>query len=247
MAGTWSSGRLSAPSNDKVDSVWGRAGRHQAAASDHGFAGPGGRARAVAPIPRGCRPVRQRALLIHYLPFAKILAAKVYSGRHHDEFEFGEYVQYATVGLLESVSRFDPARGVKFKTFAGRRIIGSILNGLEHLSEKQQQISFRKRLASERLESIRGRQPDGSNPDELFSYLAQVAVGLALGYILEDSGMYQRRNGSYMNNGYEAIETEQLQERMRNLVEKLPERERRVIKYHYMNHVRSRKSRTYSA
>ena len=179
----------------------------------------------------------REALLIHYLPFAKILAAKVYSGRHHDEFEFGEYVQYATVGLLESVSRFDPARGVKFKTFAGRRIIGSILNGLEHLSEKQQQISFRKRLASERLESIRGRQPDGSNPDELFSYLAQVAVGLALGYILEDSGMYQRRNGSYMNNGYEAIETEQLQERMRNLVEKLPERERRVIKYHYMNHV----------
>jgi len=180
----------------------------------------------------------REALLIHYLPFAKILAAKVYSGRYHDEFEFGEYVQYATVGLLESVSRFDPARGVKFKTFAGRRIIGSILNGLEHLSEKQQQISFRQRMASERLQSIRGRQPDGSNPDELFSYLAQVAVGLALGYILEDSGMYRRRNGgSYTNNGYEAVETEQLRERMRSLVDKLPERERSVIKYHYMNHV----------
>jgi RNA polymerase sigma factor for flagellar operon FliA len=179
----------------------------------------------------------REAILIHYLPFAKILAAKVYSGRHHDEFEFGEYVQYATIGLLESVSRFDPARGVKFKTFAGRRIIGSILNGLEHLSEKQQQISFRQRMAAERLHSIRGRQPDGSNPDELFSYLAQVAVGLALGYILEDSGMYQKRNGSYMNNGYEAVETEQLQERMRSMVEKLPERERMVVKYHYMNHV----------
>jgi RNA polymerase sigma factor for flagellar operon FliA len=179
----------------------------------------------------------REALVIHYLPFAKILAAKIYAGRYHDEFEFGEYVQYATIGLLESVPRFDPARGVKFKTFAGRRIIGSILNGLEHLSEKQQQISFRQRMASERLQSIKGRQPDGSNPDELFSYLAQVAVGLALGYILEDSGMYQRGNGGHMNNGYDAVETEQLKERMRNLVEKLPERERRVIKYHYMNHV----------
>jgi len=180
----------------------------------------------------------RETILIHYLPFAKILAAKVYSGRRHDEFEFGEYVQFATVGLLESVSRFDPERGVKFKTFAGRRIIGSILNGLEHLSEKQEQISFRHRLASQRLESIRGRQPDGSNPEELFGYLAQVAVGLALGYVLEDSGMYQKRGGgSYMSNSYAGVETKQLRERMSSLLEKLPERERRVLKYHYMNHV----------
>ena len=176
-------------------------------------------------------------ILTHYLPFAKILAAKVYSGRRHDEFEFGEYVQFATVGLLESVSRFDPERGVKFKTFAGRRIIGSILNGLEHLSEKQEQISFRQRLAAQRLESIRGNHPDGSNTEELFGYLAQVAVGLALGYILEESGMFQRRNSAYVSNGYASVETRQLRDRMQSLVEKLPERERRVLKYHYMNHV----------
>jgi RNA polymerase sigma factor FliA len=176
-------------------------------------------------------------ILMHYLPFAKILAAKVYSRRRHDEFEFGEYVQFGTVGLLESVSRFDPERGVKFKTFAGRRIIGSILNGLEHLSEKQEQISFRHRLHSQRLESIRGKQPDGSNSEELFGYLAQVAIGLALGYILEDSGMFQKRNSSYMSNGYASVETSQLRERMNSLLDKLPERERRVLKYHYMNHV----------
>jgi len=179
----------------------------------------------------------REVILVHYLPFAKILAAKVYSGRRHDEFEFGEYVQFATVGLLEAVSRFDPERGVKFKTFSGRRIIGSILNGLEHLSEKQEQISFRHRLASQRMESIRGRQPNGSNPEELFSYLAHVAVGLALGYILEDSGMFQRPTSTYMSNGYAGVETAQLKERMGSLVEKLPERERAVLKYHYMNHV----------
>jgi RNA polymerase sigma factor for flagellar operon FliA len=178
----------------------------------------------------------RETLIEHYLPFAQILAAKIYGGRHHDEFEFGEYMQFATVGLLESVERFDPERGVKFKTFAGRRIIGSMLNGVENLSEKQQQISFRQRLASERLESLRGKPPDASNPDDLFHYLAQVAVGLALGYMLDDSGMYQKRNAVYHNGGYEAVEIDQLQKRVRSLVENLPERERKVIKYHYMNH-----------
>jgi len=178
----------------------------------------------------------RETIVEHYLPFAQILAAKIYAGRHHDDFEFSEYMQFATVGLLESVDRFDPERGVKFKTFAGRRIIGSMLNGVENLSEKQQQISFRQRLAAERLESLRSAPPDASNPDELFHYLAQVAVGLALGYMLDDSGMYQKRNATYQNGGYEAVEIEQLQKRVHSLVENLPEREKKVIKYHYMNH-----------
>ncbi len=186
-------------------------------------------------LQEGDRSARE-ALVDHYAPFAQILAAKVYGGRHHDELAFAEYAQFAMVGLLESVDRFDPARGVKFKTFAGKRIIGSVLNGLENLSEKQQQISFRRRLAAERRESMHGAAADPTSADELFHHLASVAVGLALGYMLDDSGMFQKRNASYVNNGYEAIEIEQLQKRVHSLVDKLPERERKVIKYHYMHH-----------
>jgi RNA polymerase sigma factor for flagellar operon FliA len=183
----------------------------------------------------GEAPAREQ-LVKHYLSFAQVLAAKLYSGRHNDEVEFGEYMQLATVGLLEALDRYDPARGVKFKTFAGKRIIGSILNGLENVSEKQQQIAFRQRLAAERRASLRGEGPAPTRADEVFRYLAQVAVGLALGYMLDDSGMYQKPGASHNSSGYEAIEIAQLQSRVRALVERLPERERKVIQYHYIQY-----------
>src|SRR4051812_34793299 len=98
--------------------------------------------------------IRER-LIEYYLSYARIIAAKLYAGRHHDEFEFDEYLQFAIVGLVESIDRYDPDRGAQFKTYASQRMIGSILNGIELLSEKQQQIRFRQRLMAERVESLK--------------------------------------------------------------------------------------------
>jgi RNA polymerase sigma factor for flagellar operon FliA len=44
--------------------------------------------------------LRER-LVEAYLPYARIIAATLYAGRHHDEFEFNEYMQFAVVGLME--------------------------------------------------------------------------------------------------------------------------------------------------
>lgn len=41
-----------------------------------------------------------------------------------------DLVSYAVEGLIDAVDRFDPARGVKFETFATRRIHGAITDGL---------------------------------------------------------------------------------------------------------------------
>jgi RNA polymerase sigma factor for flagellar operon FliA len=166
------------------------------------------------------------------------VAAKLYAGRPTQEFEFDEYLQYATVGLIECVDRYDPSYGAAFRTYAGRRVTGAILNGLEHSSEKQQQVAFRKRVAAERVESVRGDEPMPESPEDLFANLARIAVTLALGYVLEDSGMYRPEDEApSRDSSYEAIELKQLQRRVRALVEALPERERRIIHYHYLNHL----------
>lgn len=44
-----------------------------------------------------------------------------------------DMIQEGCVGLIESVERFDPERGVRFSTFATYRIRGRVLNALERV------------------------------------------------------------------------------------------------------------------
>lgn len=180
----------------------------------------------------GSRAARER-LIEAYLPFVRTLAAHVYAGRYDHDLEFDEYMQFGTIGLIESADRFDPGMGVLFKTFAGHRIKGAILSGIENLSEKRVQVSSRQRLLAERRESARTNLD--KQPKDLFQQLADMAIGLALGYLLDNPVVYQHDESVVSTNQYSNVEMRQLSNRMEALVGNLPSRERMVIKYHYMN------------
>jgi RNA polymerase sporulation-specific sigma factor len=71
--------------------------------------------------------VRSRAQLIEaYQPLVFKVAMRL---RPEDAIAM-DMIQEGTVGLIEAVERFDPARGVRFSTFAAYRIRGQILNAL---------------------------------------------------------------------------------------------------------------------
>src|SRR5882724_4737212 len=84
------------------------------------------------------------ALIESYRPFAKMVAATFYGRRINDEIEFDDYHQWSLLGMIESIDRFDPGRGVKFETFASRRMHGCIIDGIESATEKQRQIAARR-------------------------------------------------------------------------------------------------------
>ena len=178
-------------------------------------------------------------LISHYLSYARIVAASYYRRRFHDEIEFEEYLQLASVGLLESIDRFDPSHGVQFKTFAARRMHGAILNGLEKVTEKQQQIAFRKQLQADRRDSLKHGGTAGgvkkNAPEDLFRNLANVGIGLALAYLLEGTGMIDAQEEGAEHHGYyQRVELRQLQQRIRELVDELSEQERTVVRCHYL-------------
>lgn len=179
---------------------------------------------------------RRERLIEHYLPFSRMMAAKMYAGRTHMQVEFDEYLQLARLGLIEAIDRFDPARGYKFETYAASRINGAILNGMEAYSEVHEQVAARKRVVGARLELLKDGGGTSAQPADVFAYLAELAVGLAIGFALDNPAMYQDPDMAvhFPDNTYSGVELKQLRARISALVEGLPGKHRQVIGYHYL-------------
>ncbi len=198
-------------------------------------------------------------LICLFLPYARIVAATLYGRRIQKDVEFSEYLQMASMGLVESVDRFDPQRGVQFKTFASKRMQGAILSGLERLTEKNQQIAVRSQLRKERLQAVKAQAREALLPDEdaptsasgskrsqqaLFDYLAEVGIGLALGVLLDGTGMVHDESVDRRSTApspdviyFRQQELRELRERVKDLVSRLPSQEQLVIRYHYIQEV----------
>jgi RNA polymerase sigma factor for flagellar operon FliA len=67
-----------------------------------------------------------------YAPLVKYVAGKVAIGMPHNV-EFDDLVGYGVFGLLDAIDKFDPAKGVKFKTYAVTRIRGAIFDELRSI------------------------------------------------------------------------------------------------------------------
>ncbi len=185
----------------------------------------------------------RNTLIERHLPYARTVAARYYARRVHDEIEFGDYFQLASLAMVESVDRYLPDQGAQFRTFAARRMHGAILDGLQKLTEKQQQVAVRQRLERERLAAAKldaRERVDGdaraTKEDELFAYLAEVGIGLALGVLLEETGMIDRDASGASTDAeqhYKRVEMMQLKNRLAALVEGLPPAHRSVLQWHY--------------
>ncbi|OFA06680.1 sigma-70 family RNA polymerase sigma factor [Duganella sp. HH101] len=181
-------------------------------------------------------PQLRERLVSLYLPFARMMAARMYGLRTHANVEFDDYLQYGRVGLLEAIERYDASRGFKFETYAASRINGAILSGMEAYSEVHEQVAARRRAVQARLASLAEPQRAQGAPADLFGYLAELAVGLAVGFALEDSGMYQapEQEAHYRDHTYDGVELKQLRERIKALLDGLPGKHKQVVSYHYL-------------
>ena len=185
----------------------------------------------------GDAAARERLLEVH-LPYARTVAAVYYGRRYSDDVEFGDYLQYARLGLVEAMERYDPARGAQFRSFAARRMHGAILNGLERFTEKQQQIAARQRIRKERLQDLKAGAGEGvaapQSPQQLLRYVSEVGIGLALCWILEGTGLVEQEDASAIAPFYQPAALRQLRQRLMQAVDALPQQEKLVLRSHYL-------------
>lgn len=169
----------------------------------------------------------RRRLVEHYLPWVRILAAGAYARQFMPSLAFMDFYQSGVAGLLEAVDRFDPGRGVDFKTFATRRIHGEMANAITQATEVDRQYRVRQRY----LQSP-AVIPDGERP---FAQLMSRSISLAVGYMLEGSGMYLATGEGDEARTPPAV---CLQQQWRALllaaVGQLTPQQQRVIRLHYL-------------
>jgi RNA polymerase sigma factor FliA len=77
-------------------------------------------------------PEMREKLLADYLPLVKNVAGRMAAG-FPKSVELNDLIHTGVIGLIEAFNNFDPARGVKFETFAVPRIRGAILDELRAL------------------------------------------------------------------------------------------------------------------
>ena len=170
-----------------------------------------------------------------YIGLARAIASRSYRRRAVPRIERLDFEQFAFEGLLQAIDRYDPMRSVPFGAYAARRIAGNIADGVARMSEVDAQLSHRRRIEQERLRSIAGAETSEASGDALGA-LSDLAVGLALGLMLEGTGLVGGKDGADPSpSAYESLEWRELQARLAGEVARLPAREALVIRQHYDN------------
>src|ERR687886_1350104 len=75
------------------------------------------------------RSTKENPRVVAHLPFVEQLARRVAATMPHS-IDIGDLVQDGVIGLIDAAHRFDEARGIKFETFAERRIRGAMIDAL---------------------------------------------------------------------------------------------------------------------
>ncbi len=183
--------------------------------------------------------VRHRLFAL-YLPLARRIATRQYRLRNAGDLDYADIHQLACAGLLDAIDRFEPDRGVAFRFYGNRRIAGSIIDGVARMSEMREQLNFKRRITRDRAQSLSVREGDaqGSQIEQTLAELAEVAAGLAIGFMLEGTGMYvDDETDSRQPNAYESAVWQETLARIQSEVVGLGSRERLIIGYHYQGGV----------
>lgn len=169
-------------------------------------------------------------LIANYAPWARAVAASIHRRVPAYAVDREDFIQNATMGLMEAVSRYDPSRGVEFRAYAATRVRGAVFNGIRNIVGNRPTNSI-----SQRLHSRAQELADSDDQDPLDFLLDSVGM-LATGYFLDEalavSGLGRQ------SDVFTWVHAAQMRDRLAAAIVELPERTRRIIELHYFSGVR---------
>jgi RNA polymerase sigma factor for flagellar operon FliA len=189
----------------------------------------------------------QRERIAAGLPFVESLARRVASSMPHS-IELGDLVQDGMLGLIDAAFRFDEARGIKFETFAERRVRGAMIDALRRDAWPRGVRRQRRELEAAREELRRelGAEPSladlaariGSDETRLGRTIVRINTiestsPLSAGENVDGATLPAALVPSEPPSPDRAYEEIEVRDRVRAAIASLPPRERKVIGLYY--------------
>src|SRR5687767_924287 len=185
------------------------------------------------------------------LPFVEQLARRVAATMPHS-IDIGDLVQDGVIGLIDAAHRFDEARGIKFETFAERRVRGAMIDALRRDAWPRGVRRQRRELdaAREALRLELGHEPSladlaarvGSDEKRLSRTIVRINTiestsPLATGEHFDESSLPPALVPSEPESPDRAYEKAETRDRVRAAIASLPWREQKVIGLYYYGEV----------
>ncbi len=170
-------------------------------------------------------------ILEKYGPYVRSLAAQVRK-QFNSQFEMDELVAWGQIGLLEAAERFDARVGANFLTFAHYRIKGAIYDGLRKMGVLKGGAAAAER-ANAYMTNLSDRGGGGSSIDDDVREISGAVTGLAMVFATSLEGGEGLQVSDEALPADEKIQLEQMRRRVRSAIEKLPEKERKLLQGYY--------------
>jgi RNA polymerase sigma factor for flagellar operon FliA len=202
-------------------------------------------------MPRQPLTARECDRIVAGLPFVESLARRVAASMPHS-IDIGDLVQDGMIGLIDAAHRFDEARGIKFETFAERRVRGAMIDALRREAWPRGVRRVRRELeaAREQLRRELGAEPSladlaarvGSDEARLGKTIVRIHTiestsPISAGDHLDGASLPAVMVPSEPPAPDKAYEQSEVKARIRAAIAALPPRERKVISMYYFGEV----------
>lgn len=191
-------------------------------------------------------------VILEHLPQIRYIAQRM-AMRLPPEVQLEDLISSGVIGLLDAYEKFDPSKGVSFRTYASVRIRGAILDNLRGLDWAPRDLRSRSREVEQtyaRLEQMHGRPAtDEEVAGELslelsaFHSLLDQLNGLTIGHFRsgdEEGDGVDADNLplwyspiSPVDSPFEAMGKLEMREQLARLIKQLPEREQLILSLYY--------------
>jgi len=190
----------------------------------------------------------QERVLLEHLPIVRFLARRIHE-RLPQHVDIEDLVSAGVVGLMDAFSKFDPAKKVQFRSYAQFRIRGAILDSLRLLDWSPRELRRKGRAVEEAIRILTARLGHAPNEAEVAAEMTleleeyQQLLGDLKG--LEIGTLHMERNE---DSGEEELAyipgrpdedplfrclRGELEERLAEAIQNLPDRERLVMSLYY--------------